>query len=71
MDLGYSKGSVIDLSGSGAQLGAQLSQGGASIDFDDNSNVTGVSVHYGYGYDVSASGTITEALNVRGEKDGK
>ena len=58
-DAGYSKGSVGDLSGSGAEAGAQFSRIGGAAEYSDSGDWTGGTFHYGAGYRVGASGTIT------------
>jgi RHS repeat-associated protein len=56
--LGYHSGSVSDLGGSGAELGAHFGRFGGSASFNGSNNFTGGSIHYGYGYGANASGTV-------------
>ncbi|MDH0897004.1 MULTISPECIES: RHS repeat-associated core domain-containing protein, partial [unclassified Pseudomonas] len=64
-DGGYHKGSVSDLSGTGGELSGHFKRLGASISFDDNGDFSGATVHYGGGYNISGSGSLTGTIGAR------
>lgn len=65
VDVGYHEGSVGDLSGRGAELGGHYGRYGGSGGVDDSNSPTGFTAHYGVGYNVNASGTLTGTASVR------
>lgn len=71
LDVGYHNGSVSDLAGERAQVGAHLGRFGADVEFDDASNVSGVNVHIGPGFNFGGTGSLNGVYSLKGGLRGK